>query len=259
MVQLPGKNNNPTTGGSIIAEAGKGAGAKGSFEVTTHKRGGDRHEAMHQAYQLGAVAAFGIAVALEQLDCVIDDILDVGGVAHREGGELFERNTLADQGPGGDEHVNGVRREPLLRTLTDRSEQTGAHDDVDNEFGDLCSSGEFGLIEIRIGCILFGEIAEESGAVAVGECPYLGEAESLLCKASDFSNSVEMVIVIEGATAFTARRRKQLFALVVANRVDRDSGPIGEFFDVVVHAHIVGVVTPRVATRLDGQRLRSAS
>ena len=144
-------------------------------------------------------------------------------------------------------------------TLTDRSEQTGAHDDVDNEFGDLCSSGEFGLIEIRISCILFGEIAEESGAVAVGECPYLGEAESLLCKAPDFSNSVEMVIVIEGATAFTARRRKQLFALVVANRVDRDSGPVGEFFDVVVHAHIVGVVTPRVATRLDGQRLRSAS
>ena len=25
-------------------------------------------------------------MALEQLDCVIDDILDVGGVAHREGG-----------------------------------------------------------------------------------------------------------------------------------------------------------------------------
>ena len=56
---------------------------------------------------------------------------------------------------------------------------------------------------------MFGEIAEESEAVAVGECPYLGEAESLLCKASDFSNSVEMVIVIEGATAFTARRRER--------------------------------------------------
>ena len=52
------------------------AGAQGALEVLADEVRCDRHEAMHQAYQLGAVAAFGIAVALEQLDCVIDDILE---------------------------------------------------------------------------------------------------------------------------------------------------------------------------------------
>ena len=52
--------------------------------------GRDRHEPMHQPDEIVSAAATAVAVTLEQLDGVVDDVFDVGGMAHRERGEFFD-------------------------------------------------------------------------------------------------------------------------------------------------------------------------
>ena len=132
-----------------------------------------------------AVRAVTTAVAFEQFDGVVDDVLDVGGVPHCEGGQLLERYPLVHECASGDEHVDGIGGEALIVALAARGQQPGAHDDVDEELGDLGAAGEFGLVEVGVDSILLGEIDEQAGAVAGGQFTDLGEAEPLLGERAD--------------------------------------------------------------------------
>ena len=67
-----------------------------------------------------AVRVVTTAVAFEQFDGVVDDVLDVGGVPHCEGGQLLERHPLVHEGASGDEHVDGIGGEALVVALADR-------------------------------------------------------------------------------------------------------------------------------------------
>ena len=201
------------------------------------------------AAAFGPVRVVAATVAFEQFDGVVDDVLDVRGVPHREGGQLLERHPLVHEGTSGDEHVDGIGGEALVVALADRGQQPGAHDDIDEELGDLGATGEFGLVEVGVDSVLLGEIDEQAGAVAGGQFTDLGEAEPLLGERADLLDSFEVGVVVERPTALSPRWGEQLFALVVPDRVDRDPGGIGQLFNVVVHALIVGVTAPRVATR----------
>ena len=71
-----------------------------------------------------------------QLDGVVDDVLDVGGMPHRKSGQLFKRHALVHERAGCGEHVDGIGGEALVVALADRGQQPGAHDDIDEELGD---------------------------------------------------------------------------------------------------------------------------
>ena len=71
----------------------------------------------------------------------------------------------------------------------------------------------------------------------------------MLGERADLLDPFEVGVVVERPTALSPRWGEQLFALVVPDRVDCDPGGVGQLFNVVVHALIVGVFAPRVTTR----------
>ena len=191
---------------------------------------------MHESDQLAAVPSLGVAVALEQFDRIVDDVFDVGCVAHGERGEFFERHALADERASSDEHVDCVSGEPLLVAVTDGGEQASADDDVDDELGHVGPTGELTPVEIRVDGILIGKFDEQPGCVGCRQVANLGETEALLGEALDLADAVEMPVVVEDAPSFPTWCVQQILTLVIAHRVDGDARSIGEFLDEILHS-----------------------
>ena len=126
----------------------------------------NRDEPVHAGEQLGPVGTAPLDVALEQVDGVVDHVLDVGGVAHGQSGQLLDGDALADQGPGRGQHLDVVGAETLAFGAVARGrQQAGVDHQVNHEGGHAGPLGQAGPVEHQAGLIGFGR------GDAVGHAP----------------------------------------------------------------------------------------
>ena len=217
----------PPAPGRAVGDAGQRSRPQRALEVGGHEPGGHRHEPVQQRHQFGVVAT--TTVAPEHLDGIVDDILHVGGVTQRQGGELLDGDALAHQGAGGAEHVDGVGRESLVARFAGGDEQSGAHHEVDHELGHVGPGRERGPIEVGVGRVGVGQLGEQAVGRRGRQLADLGEGESALGQGPDLAEPLDVLGSVPGDTALTHRRIEQLAPVVVANGVDRHARALGQF------------------------------
>ena len=184
--------------GHGCAGCARSAGRRGSMRPA---RGDASADEIVVAADFGPVRAVVAAVAFEQFDGVVDDVLDVRGVPHREGRSTPRATPPRSRGCERRRACRRHRRRSVGRRLADRGQQPGAHDDIDEKLGDLGAAGEFSLVEVGVDSVLLGEIDEQAGAVAGRQFTDLGEAEPLLGERADLLDSFEVGVVVERPTA----------------------------------------------------------
>ena len=91
-------------------------------------------------------------MALEQVDGVLDQVLDVGGVAHGQRGQLLHGHSLAYEGAGRRQHLDVVGAEALaVGAVVDGGEQSGVDHQVDDEGGHAGPGRQSGPVENQSG------------------------------------------------------------------------------------------------------------
>ena len=132
-------------------DAGRGPGPQGPLEVADHEPGRHWDEPPQGRVQRRAVVA-AVGVALEQVDGVVDQILDMGGVAHGQRGQLLDGHTLTHQGAGRHQHVDVVGPEALaVAVVLKWRQQPGVDHEIDDERRDTGTLGKPDSVERETG------------------------------------------------------------------------------------------------------------
>ena len=142
----------PGGSGRVVSDAGHRQSPERLLEVADDEFGGHRDEPVDAGDQRGLVAALPVEMAFEQVDCILDQVLHVGGVAHGESGQLLDGHSLSDEGAGRYQHLDVVEAETLaVGAVVQRREQSGADHQINDEGGDAGPLGQSGPVENETG------------------------------------------------------------------------------------------------------------